>query len=96
MFAVMPLGGGLGAFLGGLFYDVRGTYDIAQWSNVVLLSVVTVLVVLIRGACPPRTSRPWPTSAPPEAAIPPNFLLWHNHGARKQACNRCESSGYPI
>ena len=52
MFAVMPLGGGLGAFLGGLFYDVRGAYDIALWSNVVLLSVVTVLVVLIRERMP--------------------------------------------
>ncbi len=52
MFAVMPLGGGLGAFLGGLFYDTRGTYDIALWSNVVLLSVVTVLVFLIRERIP--------------------------------------------
>ncbi len=40
------------AFLGGLFYDVRGTYDIALWSNVALLSVVTVLVFLIREQLP--------------------------------------------
>ena len=52
MFAVMPLGGGLGAFIGGLFYDVRGTYDIALWSNVALLLVVTVLVFLIREQLP--------------------------------------------
>lgn len=48
----MPLGSGLGAFLGGLLYDVRGTYDVALWSNVVLLSVVTVLVFLIRERIP--------------------------------------------
>ena len=47
MFAVMPLGSGLGAFLGGLFYDIRGTYDVAIWSNVALL-VVASLLVLIR------------------------------------------------
>ena len=47
MFAVMPLGSGLGAYLGGLLYDVRGTYDVAIWSNVVLLIVATVLVFSI-------------------------------------------------
>jgi len=52
MYAVMPLGSGLGVFLGGLLYDVRGTYDVALWSNVVLLSVVTVLVFLIRERIP--------------------------------------------
>ena len=44
MFAVMPLGSGLGAFLGGLFYDIRGTYDIAIWSNVILLLASALLV----------------------------------------------------
>ena len=44
MFAVMPLGSGLGAFLGGLFYDIRGTYDIAIWSNVLLLLAAALLV----------------------------------------------------
>ena len=44
---VMPLGSGLGAFLGGLFYDVRGTYDVAIWSNVVLLILATFLVLSI-------------------------------------------------
>ena len=38
--------------MGGLFYDVRGTYDIALWSNVALLSVVTWLVLLIRERLP--------------------------------------------
>ncbi len=52
MYGVMPLGSGLGAFLGGLLYDMRGTYDVALWSNVVLLSVVTVLVFLIRERIP--------------------------------------------
>ena len=47
MFAVMPLGSGLGAFLGGYFYDVRGTYDVAIWSNIVLL-VISGLLVLIK------------------------------------------------
>jgi len=44
MFAVMPLGAGLGAFLGGALYDVRGTYDAAIWSNIVLLLVSGFLV----------------------------------------------------
>ena len=37
MFAVMPLGSGLGAYLGGVLYDTRGTYDIAIWTNILLL-----------------------------------------------------------
>ncbi len=41
MFAVMPLGSGLGAYLGGLAYDARGTYDIAIWSNIALLLLAT-------------------------------------------------------
>ncbi len=52
MFAVMPLGGGLGAFLGGLFYDIRGTYDVALWSNVALLIMVTLLVFSMRERLP--------------------------------------------
>ena len=47
MFAVMPLGSGLGAYLGGLLYDFRGTYDWAIWSNVLLLLVSAVLVFSI-------------------------------------------------
>ena len=47
MFAVMPLGSGLGAYLGGFFYDVRGTYDVAIWSNLVLL-VAAALLVFVR------------------------------------------------
>ena len=47
MFAVMPLGSGLGAYLGGLLYDFRGTYDWAIWSNVLLLFVSAVLVFSI-------------------------------------------------
>ncbi len=46
MFAVMPLGSGLGAYLGGLLYDVRGTYDVAIWSNLVLLTIAAVLVAM--------------------------------------------------
>lgn len=52
MFAVMPLGGGLGAYLGGLLHDARGTYDIALWSNVALLTVVTLLVLSMRESTP--------------------------------------------
>ena len=44
MFAVMPLGSGLGAYLGGLLFDVRGTYDVAVWSNVALLIAAALLV----------------------------------------------------
>ena len=44
MFAVMPLGSGLGAFLGGYFFDLRGTYDVAIWSNLVLLVISALLV----------------------------------------------------
>lgn len=61
MFAVMPIGSGLGASLGGLFYDYRGTYDVAIWINVALLFAATVLVY-IRGASrtPPQ---PLPAAA---------------------------------
>ena len=48
MFAVMPLGSGLGAYLGGLLYDSRGTYDIAIWTNIVLLVLATVSVFSIK------------------------------------------------
>ena len=48
MFAVMPLGSGLGAYLGGVLYDWRGTYDIAIWSNLVLLTTSAALVYYIR------------------------------------------------
>ena len=41
MFAVMPLGSGLGAYLGGVLHDARGTYDIAILSNIVLLVLAT-------------------------------------------------------
>ena len=37
MFAVMPIGSGFGAYMGGLLYDSRGTYDVGIWSNIVLL-----------------------------------------------------------
>ena len=47
MFAVMPLGSGLGAYLGGLLYDYRATYDWAIWSNVLLLLASAVLVFSI-------------------------------------------------
>ena len=48
MFAVMPMGSGLGAYLGGLLYDIRGTYDIAIWSNLALLIIAALLVQFIR------------------------------------------------
>ena len=48
MFAVMPLGSGLGAYLGGVLYDWRGTYDIAIWSNLALLTASALLVYYIR------------------------------------------------
>ena len=48
MFAVMPLGSGLGAYLGGLLYDAQGSYSIAIWSNIVLLLLVTGTVFSIK------------------------------------------------
>ena len=56
MFAVMPLGAGLGAYLGGVLYDVRGTYDVAIWSNIVLLLISGFLVFV-------RERRPVPGGA---------------------------------
>ncbi len=47
MFAVMPIGSGFGAYLGGLLYDMRGTYDIAIWSNIVLLIIASGTVFFI-------------------------------------------------
>jgi MFS family permease len=48
MFAVMPLGSGFGAYLGGLLYDSQGTYAIAIWSNIVLLLLATGTVFTIK------------------------------------------------
>ena len=48
MFAVMPLGSGLGAYLGGLRYDSQGTYALGIWSNIALLLLVTVTVFTIK------------------------------------------------
>lgn len=44
MFAVMPLGAGLGAALGGILYDYRNTYDLAIWSNLALLIIATLVI----------------------------------------------------
>ncbi len=52
MFAVMPIGSGLGAFLGGLLYDIRSSYDLAIWSNVALLFASALLVWSIGGRRP--------------------------------------------
>ena len=57
MFAVMPLGSGLGAFLGGYFFDLRGTYDIAIWSTLVLL-VISALLVYARERPPALREAP--------------------------------------
>jgi MFS family permease len=48
MFAVMPLGSGFGAYLGGLLYDAQGTYAIAIWSNIALLLLATGTVYTIK------------------------------------------------
>ncbi len=47
MFAVMPLGSGLGAFLGGYFFDQYGSYQMAIVINLGLL-VAAGLLVLVR------------------------------------------------
>jgi len=48
MFAVMPIGSGLGAFLGGYLYDSQGTYALAIWSNIILLTLATGTVFSIK------------------------------------------------
>ena len=58
MFAVMPLGSGLGAYLGGLLFDIRGTYDLAIWSNIGLLIASALLVLSIGGKRPQTLSGP--------------------------------------
>ncbi len=47
MFAVMPLGSGMGAILGGFLYEARGSYDLAIWSNLLLLAISTLLILTI-------------------------------------------------
>lgn len=60
MFAVMPLGSGLGASLSGWLFDLRGTYDLAIWSNVALLIASAILVWSIGGERPHPQSGPAP------------------------------------
>ena len=62
MFAVMPMGSGLGSFLGGYLFDIRGTYDWAIWSNIALLIASALLVLSIGG------KRPQPLGGPAPAA----------------------------
>ena len=66
MFAVMPLGSGMGAALGGFLYDARGTYDLAIWSNLVLLVISVVVILSIRE----RWKKP-----PLEAPATPSTLI---------------------
>ena len=44
MFAVMPIGSGMGSALSGYLFDLRGNYEIAIWTNIILLVVSAVLV----------------------------------------------------
>ena len=48
IFAVMPIGAGLGASLGGYLHDIRGSYDIALWSILLPLLGVSVLIYFTR------------------------------------------------
>ncbi len=57
MFAVMPLGSGLGAYLGGYFFDEYGSYQMAIVINLALL-VTAGLLVLIRERPPMRQGTP--------------------------------------
>ena len=70
MFAVMPLGSGMGAALGGYLFDARGTYDLAIWSNLVLLVIASILILTIRE----KKGRPGlpqeATPTPPRVAVP--------------------------
>jgi len=62
MFAVMPIGSGLGSFLGGYLFDIRGTYDWAIWSNIALLIASALLVLSIGGKRPQPLGDPAPSS----------------------------------
>ena len=75
MFAVMPLGSGMGAALGGYLFDARGTYDLAIWSNLVLLVISTILILTIRE----KKGRP---GLPQEAAPPPIVAVPVTEGER--------------
>ena len=70
MFAMMPLGSGMGAALGGYLYDVRGTYDLGIWSNLILLVISTVLILTIheKKGKPGLPQESAPT--PPIVAVP--------------------------
>lgn len=67
MFAVMPLGSGMGAALGGYLFDARGTYDLAIWSNLILLVISTIVILTIRE----KKGRP---GLPQEATPPPPIV----------------------
>ena len=62
MFAVMPMGSGLGSSLGGLMFDIRGTYDWAIWSNIALLIASALLVLSIGGKRPQLLGGPAPAA----------------------------------
>ncbi len=62
MFAVMPIGSGLGSSLGGLMFDIRGTYDWAIWSNIALLIASALLVLSIGGKRPQLLGGPAPAA----------------------------------
>ena len=62
MFAVMPIGSGLGATLGGTLFDIRGTYDWAIWSNIGLLIASALLVLSIGGKTPQPLGGPAPAA----------------------------------
>jgi MFS family permease len=57
MFAVMPIGSGIGAYLSGVLYDQRGNYEVAIWSNIVLLALAAILVLSIGDRRPGESGR---------------------------------------
>ena len=63
MFAVMPIGSGLGSSLGGFLFDLRGTYDWAIWSNIALLIASALLVLSIGGKSPQALGGPAPAAS---------------------------------
>lgn len=65
MFAVMPIGSGVGSTLGGLLFDLRGSYDWAIWSNIALLIASALMVLSIGGKRPQQVGGPTP--APSDA-----------------------------
>ena len=57
VFFVAGIGGGIGPFLGGLIFDVTGSYAYAWQLNIALMAAVSVLILVLK----PREKAAIPT-----------------------------------